>query len=150
MGNLIGLLTLNHFRLAGYKPIVVFGGATGLIGDPSGRQTERKQMLSDQVQHNIAKFETLFRYLTDNLNTHLETTINQTHGETGFGSVENQGGSVDWIKSNMREEFKFVNNYDFYKDLNIISFLRDVGVHFRLGTMLSRDSVKNRIGGNSA
>ena len=41
LGNYIGLLALTHFRLAGYKPIVLFGGATGLIGDPSGRSTER-------------------------------------------------------------------------------------------------------------
>ena len=103
-------------------------------------------MLSDQVQHNITKFETLFRYLTDNLNTHLESTL--THTETGFGVEGVQGNADGWMRTNMGQEFRFVNNYEFYKDLNIINFLRDVGVHFRLGTMLSRDSVKNRIGGN--
>ncbi len=42
-----------------------------------------------------------------------------------------------------------MNNYDFYKDMNVISFLRDVGVHFRLNSMLSRDSVKQRISDSS-
>jgi len=42
IGNYVSFLVLNHFRLAGINPIVIFGGATGLIGDPSGRKTERK------------------------------------------------------------------------------------------------------------
>jgi tyrosyl-tRNA synthetase len=42
IGNYVSFLTLNHLRLAGYSPIMIFGGATGLIGDPSGRKTERK------------------------------------------------------------------------------------------------------------
>ncbi len=42
IGNYVSFLVLNHFRLAGINPILIFGGATGLIGDPSGRKTERK------------------------------------------------------------------------------------------------------------
>jgi tyrosyl-tRNA synthetase len=42
-------------------------------------------------------------------------------------------------------QFRLINNHDFYKDMNVINFLRDVGVHFRLGTMISRDSVQSRI-----
>lgn len=53
-------------------------------------------------------------------------------------------------KESILKDFVFVNNYDFYKDLNMISFLREVGVHFRLSTMLSRDSVKSRLQASNA
>jgi tyrosyl-tRNA synthetase len=56
LGNYMGLVALSHFRRAGYKPIVLFGGATGLIGDPSGRSTERNLMDEEQINHNIAAF----------------------------------------------------------------------------------------------
>ena len=41
LGNFMGIIALSYFRMANFKPIVLFGGATGLIGDPSGRETER-------------------------------------------------------------------------------------------------------------
>lgn len=56
IGNYVSFLVLNHLRLSGYQPILLFGGATGLIGDPSGRKTERQQMLDDQLKHNIDSF----------------------------------------------------------------------------------------------
>ncbi|TNV78816.1 hypothetical protein FGO68_gene1674 [Halteria grandinella] len=124
IGNYVSFLVLNHLRLAGYSPILIFGGATGLIGDPSGRKTERKQMLDEQIQHNINSFQQQFTYLIDNLDTHLHSTFPLEH---------------------KLHPIRFVNNIDFYRDMNVISFLRDVGVHFRLNSMLSRDSVKQRI-----
>jgi tyrosyl-tRNA synthetase len=50
------LITLNWFRVFGYKPIVLFGGATGLIGDPSGRNSERNLMHADDINKNIDSF----------------------------------------------------------------------------------------------
>lgn len=123
LGNFVSFLVLNHLRLAGYAPILIFGGATGLIGDPSGRQTERQLMLTEQVEHNISKFEAQFNYLIGNLDAHL--------GER-FGITD-------------LPKFRLVNNHDFYKDMSVVTFLRDVGVHFRLASMLSRDSVKQRL-----
>lgn len=57
IGNLISLIALNWFRLHGYRPIVLFGGATGLIGDPSGKSTERKLLHPDDVQNNVKSFQ---------------------------------------------------------------------------------------------
>jgi tyrosyl-tRNA synthetase len=56
LGNLVSLITLNWFRVFGYKPIVLFGGATGLIGDPSGRNSERNLMHADDINKNIDSF----------------------------------------------------------------------------------------------
>lgn len=56
IGNYLGLVALNHFRRANFKPIVVFGGATGLIGDPSGRSTERTLLSETEVNNNISRF----------------------------------------------------------------------------------------------
>ena len=57
LGNYMGLVALTHFRMAGYSPIVLFGGATGLIGDPSGRSSERNLLTEEQVNSNIAFFQ---------------------------------------------------------------------------------------------
>ena len=57
LGNYMGLVALTHFRRAGYNPIVLFGGATGLIGDPSGRSSERNLLTEEKVNSNIAFFK---------------------------------------------------------------------------------------------
>jgi len=57
LGNLVSLVALNWFRALGYRPIVLFGGATGLIGDPSGKSTERNLLHPDDVQHNVNSFK---------------------------------------------------------------------------------------------
>ena len=56
LGNLVSFIALNWFRAYGYRPIVLFGGATGLIGDPSGKSTERNLLHPDDVQHNVHLF----------------------------------------------------------------------------------------------
>ncbi len=72
-------------------------------------------------------FQKQFKYLVDNTNSY----------------IADQGYELP--KESNLKDFIFVNNYDFYKNLNMITFLREVGVHFRLNTMLSRDSVKSRL-----
>ena len=57
LGNYMGLVALTHMRLGGFKPIVLYGGATGLVGDPSGRMSERDMLSEDQVHKNIEAFE---------------------------------------------------------------------------------------------
>ena len=59
----MGLLSLMHFKAAGFQPIILFGGATGLIGDPSGRSEERNLLSEDQVNKNIESFKVQFDYL---------------------------------------------------------------------------------------
>ena len=60
LGNLVSFIALNWFRAHGYQPIVLFGGATGLIGDPSGKATERKLLSQDDVEHNVSLFKKQF------------------------------------------------------------------------------------------
>ena len=55
---MLSLISLLHFQKAGIRPIVVLGGATGLIGDPSGRSTERQQLTKNTVEANILSFKT--------------------------------------------------------------------------------------------
>lgn len=119
LGNFLGLVALTHFRLAGFQPIVLFGGATGLIGDPSGRVKERDVMAEQTVNDNVQKFRRQF----DVLNSNVEKRI----GKEGL------------------KDIVYVNNIDFYKEMNVITFLRDVGKHCRLSSMLSKDSVKTRM-----
>lgn len=112
IGNLVTIMLLKHLQLAGHHPIVLLGGATGRIGDPSGKDKERN----------------LLDY------TILENNIEKQRGQFGlFLDFENENKAV------------MINNYDFYKDMSIFEFLRDIGKHLTVNYMLSKDSVKNRI-----
>lgn len=112
IGNLVSIMLLKHLQLAGHHPIVLLGGATGRIGDPSGKDKER----------NLLDF------------TILENNIEKQRGQFGlFLDFENENKAV------------IINNYDFYKDMSIFEFLRDIGKHLTVNYMLSKDSVKNRI-----
>ena len=125
LGNLVGYLALFKFRAAGYHPIVLFGGATGLIGDPSGRSSERNMLTMDEVCHNVSKFEAQFRRLDGVLTDAYFTDSETTHREL--------------------KPITYVNNIEFYKEMNALCFLREIGKHFRVSQMLARDSVKSRI-----
>jgi tyrosyl-tRNA synthetase len=109
IGNLLSLITLTHFKKAGIRPIALVGGATGLIGDPSGKSEERQLLPEETVQRNLASISNL-------------------------------------IQKILGSETKVVNNFDWYKEMSAISFLRNLGKHFRLGAMLAKDSVKSRLG----
>jgi tyrosyl-tRNA synthetase len=107
-GNLLSIIMLTHFKNAGVKPIALVGGATGLIGDPSGKSEERQLLQEDTVQTNL----------------------------NGISAV---------LQKCLGSDVKVVNNYDWYKDMSAIHFLRNVGKHFRIGSMLAKDSVKTRL-----
>ena len=111
-GNLMPLLGMDRYRQRGGQVVVLLGGATGLIGDPSGKDAERNLQTEDVVQANIEgqrkQFERLFA-LTDG------------------------------------PEPIYVNNADWWRKMDVVSFLRDVGKHFSVNAMLTKDSVRNRI-----
>jgi tyrosyl-tRNA synthetase len=112
IGNLVPLLTLRRFQLGGHRPILLLGGATGLIGDPSGRSDER------------------------NLNS----------GEVVAGWVERIRRQVEgFVDFSGNNGAVIVNNLDWTADLPVIAFLRDVGKHFSVNTMIQRESVKSRL-----
>ncbi|KAA0917369.1 tyrosine--tRNA ligase [Dietzia sp. ANT_WB102] len=113
-GHLIPLLTLRRFQLAGHRPIVLAGGATGMIGDPRD-VGERVMNTSDTVAE-----------WTERIAGQLERFVDLTESTTGA---------------------RVVNNMQWTGHMTVIEFLRDVGKHFSLNTMLGRDTVKRRLEG---
>ena len=113
VGNLIAAFGLAHFQRAGHRAIALAGGATGLIGDPSGKTAERTVLSAEQVERNLA------------------------------GITENLSRLLDF--RHPTAPAKMVNNNDWMKRFTYVDFLRDVGWHFRLGTMLNKESVRARL-----
>jgi tyrosyl-tRNA synthetase len=113
VGNFVAILALMHAQRAGLQPIAVVGGATGLIGDPSGKSAERQLQSREQVAVNVAGIRRV-----------LERFLDFAHPATPA---------------------KIVNNYDWFGSMSAIDYLRDVGKHFRLGAMLAKESVRNRM-----
>ncbi|MBT2187703.1 tyrosine--tRNA ligase [Sphingobium nicotianae] len=118
VGNLVSIMLLRRLQQAGHKPIVVMGGGTTKVGDPSGKDEVRKLLTSEGINANIASIRTAFeRFLT-------------------FGPEGQEGGASDAI---------MVNNDDWLSKLGYIELLRDVGPHFTINRMLTFDSVKLRL-----
>ena len=113
LGHLMAFVGLAWFRRYGHAPVVLVGGATGLIGDPSGKSVERVLLSDEVLTHNVAC-----------LTKSLKTIFSRIPGS---------------------EEVRFVNNRDWFEHMGCIEFLRDVGRYFRVGTMISRESVKARL-----
>ena len=113
LGNLVVCLVLKRFQLAGHKPIPLVGGATGLVGDPSGRNEERS--LND---------EALVADWVARIRRQLEMIIDFKDKSTGA---------------------VLVNNLDWTKPVSALEFLRDIGKHFSVNQMLSKDSVASRL-----
>lgn len=116
IGNLVPLLTLRRFQRHGHRPILLLGGATGMIGDPSGRFAERSLNSSDVVSGWVERIRAQVSGLVDFEGTHSDAN-----------------GAV------------IVNNLDWIQNLSAISFLRDVGKHFSVNQMIQRDSVRARL-----
>ena len=113
LGNLVVLLVMRRFQLAGHKPLPLVGGATGLVGDPSGKNEERSLNDVDVVEQWVGRIRT-------QLSKFLE-----------FDSGSNAA--------------VMTNNLDWTKPLSALDFLRDVGKHFSVNQMLSKDSVSSRL-----
>jgi tyrosyl-tRNA synthetase len=113
IGNLLPILTLRRFQLAGHIPLALVGGATGLIGDPSGRASERSLNAKETVEQWAASIRRQLERFLD------------------FDTKKNPAS--------------IVNNYDWTQGLDVISFLRDIGKHFSLNYMLSKESVESRL-----
>ena len=124
VGNLVSLRVLQMMQHHGFRPIALVGGATGLIGDPSGRSTERSMQSTEQIHKNAEGIEACVRSLLRQDTSLANKQVSQQH--TVHAPV-------------------FVNNLDWYLNQTPIDFIRDVGRHFRMGSMLSRDSVKSRL-----
>jgi tyrosyl-tRNA synthetase len=115
VGNLVQVMTLRHFQRCGHKPVALVGGATGMVGDPSGKSAER----------NLLDEETL-RYNQECQRKQLEKFLDFNCGANSA---------------------IIVNNYDWFKEIGFLQFIRDVGKRITVNYMMAKDSVKNRISG---
>jgi len=118
IGHLVSVMMLKHFQVNGHRPIVLVGGATGMIGDPSGKSKER----------NLLNEETL-RYNQDCLKNQLARFLD-------FSEKSSTGAVM-------------VNNYDWMKEYSFLRFIREIGKHITVNYMMSKDSVKTRLGAES-
>ncbi len=113
VGNLVQIMTLLHFQNAGHKPIALVGGATGMVGDPSGKSLERNLLTIEVINENLEKQKKQLEKFLD------------------FNCGENSA--------------EIVNNYDWFKNISFLDFIRDAGKHITVNYMLAKDSVKNRL-----
>ena len=118
IGSLVQILILKHFQKAGHNPIALVGGATGMVGDPSGKSAERNLLDEATLQKNI-----------DGVKAQLSRFLD--------------------FKADSENPAQLVNNFDWMKDISLIDFVRDTGKHITVNYMMSKDSVKKRLGSES-
>ena len=113
VGSLLQIMCLRLLQKNGHRPIVLLGGGTTRIGDPSGKDKTRKILSEEEIEKNIQNIQNILKKFLDNESSDTKPI--------------------------------FVNNYTWLKNLNYISFLRDIGKHFTINRMLTFDSVKTRL-----
>lgn len=113
IGSLVPIMLLVHLQIAGHKPFALVGGATGMVGDPSGKSEERNLLSEDILHKNIVGVQ-----------KQLEKFLDFNNSPTGA---------------------EIVNNYDWFKNMSFLDFIRDVGKHITVNYMMSKDSVKKRL-----
>ena len=113
LGNLIGIMALAHCQRHGHTPVVILGGTTGRIGDPSGKSQERPLLDQETIRSNIEAIRLHFEQILD------------------------FGGSYPTPI--------ILNNDEWFENFTLIDFLRDVGKHFRIGSMLAKEMVRTRL-----
>lgn len=113
IGNMVPIMLLTHFQRSGHKPIALVGGATGMIGDPSGKSEERQFLDEESIRHN------------------LECQKKQLQKFLDFGDIPNRA--------------EIVNNYDWFKNISFLEFLREAGKHISVNYMMAKESVKRRL-----
>lgn len=118
IGSLVPILLLVHFQKAGHKPIALVGGATGMVGDPSGKNEERNLLSEETLQKNVAGVKAQLERFLD-------------------------------FNPQLPNAAEMANNYDWFKNISFIDFLRDTGKHITVNYMMAKDSVKKRIEGET-
>ncbi|MBT5750410.1 MAG: tyrosine--tRNA ligase [Flavobacteriales bacterium] len=113
IGSLVQIMILVHLQKCGHKPFALVGGATGMVGDPSGKSKERNLLDEKTLNHNLTSVQKQLEQFLD--------------FDCGANSA------------------KVVNNYDWFKDINLLEFIRDVGKHMSVNYMMAKDSVKSRL-----
>ena len=142
IGHLCGIMMLRHLQRCGHKPIILVGGATGMIGDPSGKSQERNLLNDETLRHNqecikaqVAKF----------LDFGPQTPLSSPEGDTNVQSNEAPSGAVEGATPYA----EMVNNYDWMKDFTFLDFAREVGKHITVNYMMAKESVQQRLNGTA-
>lgn len=112
IGHCVPYCILRRFQKAGHKVLVLMGGATACIGDPSGRTEMRKMLSKEEIENNINKIKNTLKVFLD---------------------FDGDNPAI------------IVNNADWFRDINYIDFMREIGVHFNVNKMLSNEIYKNRL-----
>ena len=112
VGHFMQLIAMHHMQQAGHKPIILIGGGTAMVGDPSGRTDMRSMMTKETIKHNVECFKKQMSRFID---------------------FEGENAAI------------VVDNGDWLMDLNYIDFLREIGAHFSVNTMLRAECFKQRL-----
>jgi len=118
IGSLVPILLLVHLQKAGHKPVALVGGATGMVGDPSGKSEERNLLDETTLNHNLAGVKKQLEKFLD-------------------------------FNPSLPNKAEMVNNYDWFKNMSFLTFIRDVGKHITVNYMSAKDSVKKRLEGEN-
>jgi tyrosyl-tRNA synthetase len=118
IGSLVPILLLIHLQKAGHKPVALVGGATGMVGDPSGKSEERNMLSEETLNKNVEGIK-------KQLSKFLDFDNNQPNAAV------------------------MVNNYDWFKSISFLEFIRDAGKHITVNYMMAKDSVKKRLEGEN-
>ncbi|MEO7800987.1 MAG: tyrosine--tRNA ligase [Ginsengibacter sp.] len=118
IGSLVPIMILIHLQRFGHKPFALVGGATGMVGDPSGKSEERNLLSEETLQHNVK-------------------------------GIEKQLGKFLDFNSTKENAAEIVNNYDWFKGMDFLGFIRDIGKHITINYMMAKESVKKRIEGET-
>jgi tyrosyl-tRNA synthetase len=118
IGSLVPILLLVHLQKAGHKPVALVGGATGMVGDPSGKSEERNLLSEDVLNHNLSCVKRQLEKFLD------------------FSPARPNAAEM-------------VNNYDWFRDMRFLDFIRDVGKHITVNYMSAKDSVRKRLEGEN-
>ncbi len=118
IGHLVSIMMLRHLQICGHRPVVLVGGATGMIGDPSGKSQERNLLDESTLRKNQEALKKQLSHFLD-------------------------------FESDKPNAAVMVNNYDWMKDFSFLNFIRDIGKHITVNYMMSKDSVKKRLGDES-
>jgi tyrosyl-tRNA synthetase len=118
IGSLVPILLLVHLQKAGHKPFALVGGATGMVGDPSGKSEERNLLSEETLNHNLAGVKKQLEKFLD-------------------------------FDPSLPNKAEMVNNYDWFRDMSFLDFIRDVGKHITVNYMSAKDSVKKRLEGEN-
>ncbi|KAI3635596.1 hypothetical protein MIR68_006234 [Amoeboaphelidium protococcarum] len=131
LGNLLSIITLIRFDLQNVNTLCLVGGATGFIGDPSGKSVERQLLSQDDVLRN-----------SQAISAQIQTVYNRIR------SYAQQNDVVDNVEL-PKATMQIVNNMSWFQNINFVQFMRDIGKMVRVSDMLGRDSVKSRLSSTS-